>query len=738
MPEDLRRTVHGIARSPGLVVVVALVLLAAPACAQVAINEIFYNAPDDRDDVQWIELHNTADRPVDLGGWTLDEGKLHTFPAGTTIDAGSYLVVALEPDAVREVYDVAALGPLQRPLRRSGERLELRDARRSVIDAVRYGDRAPWPVSADGYSASLERICPRAPGDAAENWVASPLPAGPRGPGGTPGRRNAGFSRVLPPVIASVSLSPEDPRPDQPLDVEAEMKDAAGIREARLLYWVVEDGIEGEETAVPMEKDAATGRFRARIPPQRAGTLVRYRVRAANDAGAERLHPAEHDLRPTLSAFVHEPWKLGRVQLGSIIRAGAGRPADAARGRRGRGGFGGFFRGFGPRPDSDVTPPARGSSAFIHVDPRSGKTAVFDHLRITDRGGRGFIIHFHKDHTLAGMTAASIIHEGQERFLLAEMLAYDVYRRAGNAAPLSDFVRLSVDGQPVGHHLMVERVNRSFLGRNEVDDGGNLYKLRWYGSGIVGQHEKKTHPRSGHEDLLAVVDLLQRTGGDEEWRVIEEHFNVRQVATYFAVNAVLSHWDGYFNNHYVYHDVAGTGRWEMYPWDQDKTWGHYDGIGDDEVFFDMPLTFGMEGDVPPGGAGGRRGRGGFGLFGGGPFGGGPSWWRPGGHFSSSLLANPRFRRVYLQRIREILETVYTKEVYFPIIDELGKRLGEDLGLSDLLDGEGEESAPRRLERNLESLRTHLLERRRFLLGEAELVAAGKEAAADPERKEEGR
>ena len=34
----------------------------------------------------------------------------------------------------------------------------------------------------------------------------------------------------------------------------------------------------------------------------------------------------------------------------------------------------------------------------------------------------------------------------------------------------------------------------------------------------------------------------------------------------------------------------------MYPWDQDKTWGHYDGLGADELFFDMPLTFGMDGD----------------------------------------------------------------------------------------------------------------------------------------------
>jgi hypothetical protein len=34
--------------------------------------------------------------------------------------------------------------------------------------------------------------------------------------------------------------------------------------------------------------------------------------------------------------------------------------------------------------------------------------------------------------------------------------------------------------------------------------------------------------------------------------VIQDNFNVNQVATYFAVNMVLSHWDGYFNNYFTY------------------------------------------------------------------------------------------------------------------------------------------------------------------------------------------
>src|SRR5207244_3748784 len=100
-----------------------LVLLLSPlvsARAAVVINEIFYHAPDDLDDLQWIELHNTADRAVDVGGWTLDQGRTFTFPAGTTIAAQDYLVVALNPEQFAKAYGSQAIGPMKRPLKQSG------------------------------------------------------------------------------------------------------------------------------------------------------------------------------------------------------------------------------------------------------------------------------------------------------------------------------------------------------------------------------------------------------------------------------------------------------------------------------------------------------------------------------------------------------------------------------------------------------------------------------------------
>jgi spore coat protein CotH len=125
------------------------------------------------------------------------------------------------------------------------------------------------------------------------------------------------------------------------------------------------------------------------------------------------------------------------------------------------------------------------------------------------------------------------------------------------------------------------------------------------------------------------LKALETTNVDEQWKVIEKSFQVDEVIAYFAVSLCLSNWDGFFNNYFTYHDVKGSGKWEIYPWDEDKTWGFYDGLAEGAVFFDMPLDYGQDGAVPPGspppepGRPTQRGR-----FQG--FVGDAMWWRPPG------------------------------------------------------------------------------------------------------------
>ncbi|MBX9623071.1 MAG: CotH kinase family protein [Gemmataceae bacterium] len=657
----------------------ALLLTAAPAAAgppAVVVNEVFYHAPNDLDRVQWVELHNTTDQPVAVGGWTLDKGKVLTVPAGTSIPARGFLVFALDADEFAKAYGdgVKLAGTLGRPLKRGGEKLELRDDRGAVVDVVRYGDDAPWPVSADGYSASLERICPDAPGDSPENWAGTPLPTTPR-PAGTPGRANAAYAAAPPPVVSAVTQAATVP-PDRPFPVSA--KASGEVREVTLLYRVVTPERVGAEASVPMAK-GADGAWAASIPEQPAGVLLRYRVRAIGADGTKRLFPAEHDLRPTLSAYVHDPFGPTPLARAVLIRGRADR-----------------------QPPGDAPRPPRGSSAFVHADPKTGAVELFDYVHAAPRNrrpGDGAILHFHKDKPCRGMTAATLMYEGSDRWLLAEALSYDLYRRAGNAAPLAEFVRLTADGRPAGTYLLLERPNKSFLRRNGVDPGGNLYKVNWWGGGLEGTHERKSGTGPAHDDLKEMIDRLAKTRRkpDEQWKVIQKHVDVDQMATFFAVSDLLSNWDGYFNNHYIYHDTKRD-RWQLYPWDHDQTWG--DGMDGDRLLVDMPLFYGAEG-VNPGGIG-------------------PGWWRPGGVFSTPLLANPHFKKVYLEKVRKLLAETFTEKVYHPVVDELVGRLADDAAADAKARGEDPAAARARWTDQAASFKTFVTKRRAWLLARPEL------------------
>ncbi|MEW5910869.1 MAG: lamin tail domain-containing protein, partial [Thermodesulfobacteriota bacterium] len=387
---------------------------------------------------------NPGDRSVDISNWALNKGSLFLFPPETVIESKGFLVVALKPELFSTHYSMSAVGPLKQPLNRGKDKIELYDAQGKLIDKVSYKDEAPWPVSADGYSSSLERICPTADGDDSDNWTASPLPADSPKPSGSPGSPNAAYSSTLPPVIGKVKTEPEDLLSGLPLTVKAKIKSSTEQPDVQLLYRVIVKGVESPEETISMKLDDENEWFSAHIPAQSANTLVRYRIKASDPSGSQRFYPAENDIRPTLSIYAHDGWEKAPIPYGFIVHVGKEWiPPENQEPRRRPRGFN--FFGFGNNQTEPPRPP-RGLSAFVYVDPQSGKTELFDHINIVDRfNNRGYKAFFHKDQPLNGMTSVNIAFEGNERFLLAEPLAYDLYRRTGNVAPQCDFLRLWVD-----------------------------------------------------------------------------------------------------------------------------------------------------------------------------------------------------------------------------------------------------------------------------------------------------
>lgn len=143
----------------------------------VVINEIMYHpATEPEEDFEYIELFNRGPVGIDLSGWVMRGVGNYEFPAGTTIDAGGYLVLASNPAALIAKHGLnpaIVFGPYSGRLSNSSDLLRLTDNNGAVIDFVEYQDVEPWPVAADGLGPSLERLAPGARGDDPSNWHAS-------------------------------------------------------------------------------------------------------------------------------------------------------------------------------------------------------------------------------------------------------------------------------------------------------------------------------------------------------------------------------------------------------------------------------------------------------------------------------------------------------------------------------------------------------------------------------------
>jgi hypothetical protein len=169
----------------------------------IVISEIHYHPRGAAD--EFIELLNPTDTAVPLfdpahptNTWRLG-GAAYSFPASFTFSPFSIvLLVADNPTAFRARFNVSpAVNILQYAgaLQDSGENiaLEAPDSPTTngvpyyAIDVVRFNDRKPWPLAADGAGASLQRRNVFSYANDPINWVgATPTPGGLRGLGGDP------------------------------------------------------------------------------------------------------------------------------------------------------------------------------------------------------------------------------------------------------------------------------------------------------------------------------------------------------------------------------------------------------------------------------------------------------------------------------------------------------------------------------------------------------------------------
>ncbi len=159
---------------------------------------------------------------------------------------------------------------------------------------------------------------------------------------------------------------------------------------------------------------------------------------------------------------------------------------------------------------------------------------------------------------------------------LATCVAYQVFATAGYPAPLCNIASVSVNGKSTGLYIHIEAIKKRFLKRAFGDKSGSLYE--GVDTDFVEEWLPRFEAKTSDTDetwapLLGVAQALQASD-DELVAALEKVLNVERFITFWALEVILNHVDGYSgnrNNFRVYFDPADGDRAVLIPWGIDKT-----------------------------------------------------------------------------------------------------------------------------------------------------------------------
>ena len=164
--------------------------------------------------------------------------------------------------------------------------------------------------------------------------------------------------------------------------------------------------------------------------------------------------------------------------------------------------------------------------------------------------------------------------QSMDASLMRNTLGHMLTRELGYPAPETEFVTLSINGTNMGVYERIERIDRLFYQRNGFGYGPLFKSIDTLGR-LVCQYADKTgtysfEPKIDSEPYkYQLVELIENCfRGDVSSLETEEFIAL------FAVKTAISNRDAVVKNFYLH---LWQGRWHIYPWDRDASFGNTPG-----------------------------------------------------------------------------------------------------------------------------------------------------------------
>ncbi len=633
----------------------------------IVINEIMYHSASDLVEDEYIELVNRSGEVVDLSGWYFADGIRFSFPAGTTMQADEYLVVAKDKSKIRVKYGLHTVyGNYIGELSNGGETVSLANAKGQIIDRVTYSDSPPWPVAADEFGPSLECINPDQDNDQPADWSTSTTTGD---VAGTPGAQNTVWQSTLPPFVEEYSHQPQQPTSSDRVTITARVSCGEIIQSVSMEYTIdsVSQWVEMQDDGQHGDGLVGDGVYGAQIDPQASQTPVFYLFQAVDRMGRMGRSPLATDPTPRHGYLVYDGEANTDLPVYFLF-------ID----RR-------TLQRMDPNSDTMV-------DAVVAIEGE-----VFDGVHVRYRGAwarswpkKNWKIRFNKGHYYKGWRTANLNGEYHDRAFMREQIGYDLFEDAGVPHPQSRFIWLQLNGANFGLYCEIEQPDERFLERVKRE-GGSLYKSegRYNVLGSESEYrstyQKETNVEESFNSLITMVEEINSIPNSQVYDYFIQHFNVETYIDYLVVNACISNWDSIVKNHFAFQDVALSGKWEFIPWDLDRTWGEFP---DWNLYSDQDILAGIKGHPGPQ------------L--------GSDWWN---RVQNRLLENKTFLQMFYNRMRQFLLDSFNEERMNERIDAVDTLIRDEVPREVAIHGT---AGSWNYATEVENLKSYVKERREFL------------------------
>ncbi len=437
----------------------------------------------------------------------------------------------------------------------------------------------------------------------------------------TPGAPNGTGTADLGPILRDATHAPPTLSTNQSLTVTVKASPAFHPLAAVGLHYRV---MFGNEIILPMN-DAGTngdaiagdGLFTARVPANAAqpGQLLRYYITATDTLGnAARwpLYPDPDESERYLGTIVDDP---GIQSALPVVHTFLETPANA-----------------------DAWGGTRCSIFYLGE--------LYDNLRISLHGQsssgfpkKSYNLDLTTDHRFRYRPGSPRVKDFKlltnygDKARVRNALTYDMVAAAGSDGHFCFQVRVQRNGQFFSIADLMEDGDDRWLERLGRSPNGALYKM-YNNMGGAGGNEKKTRKWEDFSDLQTLVNNLNESLPLSQRAVYaSDNVDLPQTVSYFVGMALTSSQDHGHKNFYLYRDSEGNREWAIFPWDVDLTWGRNwldsSGYFTDTLYQNNVLNFYNAA---------QQGK-------------------PANRLYELIFDHPDFRRMYLRRLRTVMDQV---------------------------------------------------------------------------------